>query len=251
MTRRWGLALGVIVAAGTLAAGVAVARGGGYYLSNNAPVEPAHKGVVITVHGGGWKNYGAEADQVMSLYIDDYTSWGFRVDNLGHRAGRKSLTDTIDAVKRVSRKNPDVPLCLFGGSSGANLVLMADAAEPKLIDCVIAQAPIADLVRPDSVPAWSIVHDLAVSIWGKKHLTDISPMQHAKEIRDPVLLIQPDCDPVTTVARQQKFASKLKRAKLLVQQGGDGYDTGHCPLTWESVYEGFGAQRSFLERFAG
>jgi alpha-beta hydrolase superfamily lysophospholipase len=253
MNLRRGLVLGVLVA--TLASAVGIATAGpAYHLSDNPPTGAPKRGVVITVHGGGWKNYGAAADDLMSLYIDSYTGWGFRVYNLGHRARRKSLVDMLDAVERVSRKNPDRPLCLFGGSSGADLVLIAAAELPKLIDCVIAQGPIPDLVKPDPErDAWQIVHQLAVQVWGRR-IHEVNPMERAREIRDPVLLIAPECDVVVSVGRQQKFVSKLRRGTLLVQQAaapGEGYDTGHCPLTWESVYEGFQAQRDFLERYAG
>jgi hypothetical protein len=82
----------------------------------------------------------------------------------------------------------------------------------------------------------------------------VNPIERAREIRDPVLLVAPECDVVVSVARQQKFIGKLRRGKLLVQQAaqpGEGYDTGHCPLTWESVNEGFQAQRDFLDKHAG
>ena len=243
------LVLGLVLAI----AGVAAA-GPPYHLSNNPPTGAAKRGVVITVHGGGWKNYGAEADELMELYIDNFTSWGYRVMNLGHRAGRRSLVDTIDAIERVSRKYPDAPVCLFGGSSGGDLVLIAAAERPKLVDCVIAQGPIPDLVKPDPErEAWEIVHRLAVRVWGRM-IHDVNPMERAREIRDPVLLIAPECDVVVSVGRQQKFVAKLRRGKIIVQQAapaGEGYDTGHCPLTWESVYAGFQAQRDFVDKHAG
>jgi dipeptidyl aminopeptidase/acylaminoacyl peptidase len=241
------LALGLALLVG----GVAVAARP-YHLSKWPPAEPAKRGVVITVHGGGWEgNYGAAADQLMGPYIQTYRKWGFRVYNLAHRPGRKSLVDMIDAVERVSRRHPTSPLCLFGGSSGGHLVLMAAAERPKLIDCVINQAGTPDLVNPDSAPGWQHIHDTAVRYWGRANLRDVSPMQNARDIRAPVLVIQPDCDFATTVARQQKFVNKIRRGTLLVQEGGEGFNTGHCELTWESVIAGVQAQHDFFDRYAG
>ena len=223
-----------------------------YYLSNNPPIGPAKPGVVITVHGGGWGgNYGPSADLLMSSYIHAFQSWGYRDYNLAHRPGRLSLVDMIDAVEHVSSANPGKPLCLFGGSSGGHLVLMAAIERPKLVDCVIDQAGIPDLVRPDSTEGWQHIHDLAVDYWGRRHLRDVSPMQHARELKAPVLVIAPDCDFATSVARQQKLVRKLRRGKLFVEHGGVGYDTGHCEVASDSIAAGNAAMHQFLDRHAG
>jgi Spy/CpxP family protein refolding chaperone len=56
-----------LVLATALLAGSAAAAGPAYHLSDNPPTTSPKRGVVITVHGGGWKNYGAESDQLMDL----------------------------------------------------------------------------------------------------------------------------------------------------------------------------------------
>ena len=236
----------------TLVSATVAGAGPKYYLSDNPPLEPVKRGVVITVHGGGWEgNYGAAADTLMAQYVGAYQRWGYRVYNLGHRPRRLSLVDTIDAVERVSRKHPRRPLCLFGGSSGGHLVLMAAIERPELVDCVIDQAGTPDLINPDTAPGWQKIHDAAVKYWGRRGVRQVSPMQRAKELVAPVLVIAPECDFGTSIARQERFVRKLKRGRLLRQYAGPGYNTGHCELTWESILAGVAAQHEFLDRHAG
>ncbi len=237
----------------TISIGGIARAGGGYYMSESTSLLVQEKrGVVLMIHGGGWKgNIGARADILMAAYISGFNGWGYRVFNLAHRPGRYSLIDTIAAVDAINAKFPDRPLCIFGGSSGGHLALMAAIERRKIVDCVIDQAGIPDLVKPDTVSGWQPIHDLAERIWGRKGLEDVSPMQRSKEIKVPVLVIAPDCDQTTSFARQAKFADKLRRGTLLRQYGGEGYNTGHCEITWASVNEGAAAQRAFLDRYAG
>ena len=202
----------VIVAAlgcaAIVASGAAAAKPP-YYLSSNPPTGPAKKGIVLTVHGGGWEgNYGSDADILMSAYIESFQGWGYRVFNLAHRPNRKSLKDMLDAVHRVKDSYPKRRLCLFGGSSGGHLALMAAIREPELVDCVIDQGGIADLLRPDTAPGWLGIRNKAAQIWGEKGLRAVSPYQHARKIEAPVLVIAPACDALTSVARQQESSMR-------------------------------------------
>jgi dipeptidyl aminopeptidase/acylaminoacyl peptidase len=210
---------------------------------------------VITVHGGGWEgNYGSDADVLMSAYITSFQDWGYRVFNLAHRPNRKSVKDMLDAVVRVKDRYPKRPLCLFGGSSGGHLVLMAAIREPDLVDCVIDQGGIPDLIRPDTTPGWVDVREKAAGIWGENGLRAVSPYQHARKIEAPVLVIAPACDQITSVARQQELVDAIGRAQLLVQAAaavpGTGIDTGHCELTYDSVVAEFDEMHAFVDRYA-
>ena len=254
MRVRAGLSMGLVLV--VVAVAGAAAKPPPYYISDNPPAGPAKRGVVITVHGGGWEgNYGADADILMSAYVESFQGWGYRTFNLAHRPNRKSLKDMLNAVERVKDRYPKRPLCLFGGSSGGHLVLMAAIREPELVDCVIDQGGIADLIRPDTVPGWIDIHEKAVEIWGEGGLRAVSPYQHARKIEARVLVIAPACDLITSVARQQELVAALDRAKLLVQAAasppGTGIDTGHCELTYDSVVAGFDAMHAFLDRWAG
>ena len=248
-----------------------------YYLSYHPPTAPAQKGNVLMIHGGGWKgDLGAEADQVMASYIADTRSWGYGTYNVGYRSGAHSLTDVIDAARRVVKKNPDEPLCLLGGSAGAQLALIAAAKLRRDVDCVVDIGGPPDLVNPDpAAPHGNVVRELAGAAFGAvNRLVRLSPAARVEEIRQPVLVVAPDCDYYTSYERQAAFAAALRRGELyratrLVRNplsslldrlglGGifgnfgfsseEGVETGHCTVSKES-FDGFRAtERAFLDR---
>jgi fermentation-respiration switch protein FrsA (DUF1100 family) len=245
---------------------------GNYYLGYHAPAAgaPQRSGVVLTVHGGGWKgDLGAGADDVMRSYIDDVRSWGYGVYNLGYQSGAESLSDTLAAVRRVSRLNRRRKLCVLGGSAGAHLALIAAAELPKLVDCVVDIGGPPDLVEPDTQPLSSAVPELAAAAFGAANLRRLSPVRRIKDIVAPVLVVAPDCDHFTSLGRQQRFASRLRRGKLVVEHEAPapaparnwleallagvirkptGIETGHCRVTAESFEAFRQAELRFLDK---
>jgi acetyl esterase/lipase len=250
-----------------------------YYLAKHSPTGAPRDGNVLMIHGGGWKgDLGAEADQVMTTYIEDTRSWGYTTYNVGYRSGNVSLRDVIDAANRILEKNPDEPLCLVGGSAGAQLALIAAAKLRRDIDCVIDIGGPPDLANPDpAAPQGNVVVQLASAAFGAvDRLVRLSPMNRVSEIRQPVLVVAPDCDFYTSYGRQAAFAAALRHGEIyrvtkLVQNplsgllggllgrlGGifgnfgfssdSGVETGHCTVTSAS-FEGFrAAEHAFLDR---
>lgn len=246
-----------------------------YYLARHAPTATPQEGNVLMIHGGGWKgDLGAEADQVMTSYIEDTRSWGYVTYNIGYRSGAVSLSDVVDAARRIGKKNPDEPLCLVGGSAGAHLALIAAAKLGRDVDCVVDIGGPPDLVNPDpAAPQGDVVVQLARETFGGiERLLRLSPANRVKDIRQPVLVVAPDCDFYTSYGRQAAFAAALRRGEIyravkLVQNplssllgrlGGffgnfgfssdSGVETGHCTVTTAS-FEGFrAAERAFLDR---
>ncbi len=250
----------------------------GYYLAQHPPTAAPQAGNVLMIHGGGWKgDLGSEADQVMTSYIEDTRSWGYTTYNIGYRSGGVSLRDVIDAVRRIAAKNPSEPLCLVGGSAGAQLALIAAAKQRRNVDCVVDIGGPPDLVNPDpSAPHGNLVRELATAAFGAvNRLLRLSPINRVNQIRQPVLVVAPDCDFYTSYERQAAFAAALRRGELyratkLVRNpissllerlglGGifnnfgfghsdAGVETGHCTVSTES-FEGFRiAERAFLDR---
>jgi acetyl esterase/lipase len=266
------LALAAVLAPSALA-------GRDYYLAKHPPTATPRAGNVLMIHGGGWKgDLGAEADQVMTTYIEDARSWGYMTYNVGYRSGNVSLRDVTDAAKRIARKNPDEPLCLVGGSAGAQLALIVAAKLRRDVDCVVDIGGPPDLANPDpAAPQGNVVVELAGAAFGTvDRLARLSPINRVNEIRQPVLVVAPDCDYYTSYGRQAAFAAALRRGEiyrvtkleqnplsgilggLLGRLGGifgnfgfssdSGVETGHCTVTTAS-FEGFrAAEHAFLDR---
>jgi pimeloyl-ACP methyl ester carboxylesterase len=267
----------VLALAAVLAPNASAERG--YYLAHHAPTSTPRVGNVLMIHGGGWKgDLGAEADQVMNTYIGDTRSWGYMTYNIGYRSGAVSLRDVVDAAERIVEKNPDEPLCLVGGSAGAQLALITAAKLGRHIDCVVDIGGPPDLANADpAAPQGNVVVQLASEAFGAvSRLARLSPINRVDDIRQPVLVVAPDCDYYTSYGRQAAFANALRRGEIyravkLVQNplsgllggllgrlGGifgnfgfssdSGVETGHCTVTTAS-FEGFrAAEHAFLDR---
>jgi acetyl esterase/lipase len=248
----------------------------GYYLAHHPPTGTPREGNVLMIHGGGWKgDLGAEADEVMTTYIEDTRSWGYMTHNIGYRSGNVSLRDVTDAARRIAEKDPDESLCLVGGSAGAQLALIAAAKLRREVDCVVDIGGPPDLANPDpAAPQGSLVVELASAAFGSiNRLARLSPINRVDDIRQPVLVVAPDCDYYTSYGRQLAFANALRRGEIyravklvqnpltsLLQRLGlglfnnfgfasdDGVETGHCTVT-KASFEGFRAtERAFLDR---
>ncbi|HEX2127911.1 MAG TPA: hypothetical protein VHF58_01705 [Solirubrobacterales bacterium] len=278
MPRKLLSALIAALALAAVLAPTAVAKRG-YYLAQHPPTAAPQQGNVLMIHGGGWKgDLGPEADQVMTTYIEDTRSWGYTTWNVGYRSGSLSLRDVTSAARRILSKNPEEPLCLVGGSAGAQLALIAAAKLGRDIDCVVDIGGPPDLANPDpAAPQGNVVVELARAAFGAiGRLVRLSPMNRIDEIRQPVLVVAPDCDYYTSYGRQAAFAAALRRGELyrvtkhvenplsgllgglLGRLGGifgnfgfssePGVETGHCTVT-KTSFDGFrAAERSFLDR---
>jgi acetyl esterase/lipase len=237
---------------GLLAVCVAQARTP-YYLSYHPPTTAAKKGVVLVISGGGWRSYnGAEADTIMSLFIGDFTGHGYRTFNLAFRQGRV-LQDTYAAVEHLKDRFPKRPLCVFGGSSGGHLALMAAIERRELVDCVIDVGGPIDFLRPEADrPFWYSIRDRAAEIFGAENLRKVSPIYRAQKIDAATLVISAECDIYTSIGRQREMAAKIRRSKVMpLREDPLGYNLGgHCGIANEDFAAMRAGELAWLDRYA-
>ena len=252
MRGRVRLAVVGALVAGLLVACLAQARTP-YYLSYHAPTVKPKKGVVLVIHGGGWRgNYGAEADTIMSLFIGDFRNRGYRTFNLAFREGRP-LQDTYAAVKHLKKRFPRRPLCVFGGSSGGHLALMAAIERAKHVDCAIDIGGPIDFLRPEpGRPFWANIRDRAAEIFGAENLRKVSPIYRAHKITAATLVISAECDIYTSMGRNREMAAKIKRSRVMaLREDPLGYNLGgHCGIANEDFAAMREAELDWLDRFA-
>ncbi len=243
--------VGALVA-GLLVACLAQARTP-YYLSYHAPTAAAKKGVVLVISGGGWRSYpGPEADQIMSLFIGDFQARGYRTFNLAFRQGRV-LQDTYAAVEHLKKRFPTRPLCVFGGSSGGHLALMAGIDRADLVDCVIDIGGPIDFLRPEPDRIGStMIRDRAAEIFGAENLRKVSPLYRAQKIDAATLVISAECDIYTSIGRQREMAEKIRRSKVMPLRADPlGYNLGgHCGIANEDFAAMREAELAWLDRYA-
>jgi dienelactone hydrolase len=103
------------------------------------------RGTMILLHGGAWFSVGRAK---LSLTRADAARWrarGWRTVNATYRACAASVGDVLALYDRiVGRYGTAQPICAFGRSAGGQLALLLAARRPRL-DCVVAEAGIADL----------------------------------------------------------------------------------------------------------
>lgn len=244
---------------GLLVACIAQARAG-YHLSYHPPLSKAKKGVVMVIHGGGWQGIDSkpdgqlsDADILMAHFIGQFQSWGYRTHNFAFRDGR-ALEDTYAAVRKLNKQNPKRPLCIFGGSSGGHLALMASIKLRDKVDCVISVGAPIDFVRPEPRERWETMRQHASDVFGAGNLRKVSPIFHTARIKAAVLIVTAACDYYTSVERSRQLTRGVKRGKLLLLDAappGEGVNIGdHCPVTRESAARMPVVEKKFLGRYA-
>lgn len=138
------------------------------------------RGTMLVLHGGAWFSVGRAK---LSLTRADAARWrarGWRTVNATYRPCAASVGDVLALYDRVrSRYGATQPICAFGRSAGGQLALLLAARRPRL-DCVVAEAGIADLaaLQHETTPAGSFgpseVANWATAAFGADRLAAVS-----------------------------------------------------------------------------
>jgi acetyl esterase/lipase len=190
----------------------------------NQPV----KRVMMLLHGGGWYTVGQGALNLTQGGADLWRDAGWEAINVDYLPCRRSLASALamfDLVRAYS--GPDVPVCISGDSSGAQLALMI-ASRRDNVSCVIANGPPTDLVRiarqgvhaaiAGTGPALLAQGALsaagkALAAFGKDGLRPASPIRRAARINTRVLLATAGDDQMIPIAQVASMAHALLLAR--------------------------------------
>lgn len=206
-------------------------QGAPYFEWRWATVSGAFRGIVITLHPGGWVS-----DRSYVRKMDEEV-WRFR--NAGYATlsvtytsndGPRAVQDAIGFHEWMKHAFPHKGVCLVGSSAGGHLALMAAALDPA-IRCAISQAGPTDLARPTSRQ----LRDVITRAFGTdpEVLARYSPLNHADALRGEIYLGHARHDPVVEY-QQAKDLSDRTTAWLTEIPGGGPvrwwvHSTGHKP----------------------
>jgi acetyl esterase/lipase len=98
------------------------------------------RGVMLVVHGGGWKKNGPGFVAEMRKDADRWRARGWRTVSISYRPCERAFADVkwfYDRVRAVY--GAGLPYCALGASAGGNLVLVLATQRPNLA-CVINQS---------------------------------------------------------------------------------------------------------------
>jgi dipeptidyl aminopeptidase/acylaminoacyl peptidase len=173
-------------------------------------------------------------------YGSEFQSAGY------HEWGGKMQDDITDATRWAVEQKlaPADRICIYGVSYGGFAALMGAAREPDLYRCAIGYAGVYDLEL-----MWES-GDVPDSRWGRSYLERVlgtggaklraqSPVQHAKNIKVPVMLIHGKSDWRADYEHAQRMKAALEANQKQVEwlslgrEGHGAYDEN----TRRQVYE--------------
>jgi len=192
---------------------------GGARVSWGEPANGDPVGLLMLIHGGGWKqsDAGFEQEKVNAEGLRDS---GFATVAVDYDQGADGFRQIVEVYQEAGKRYPDLPICATGGSAGGHLSLMLATREPDL-DCVLAVGAPTDLTtigRQD--PDGAETYRGAAEVFGKDRLAEFSPARHVDKIKAKVLLIAAETDPLVPAAQSRELAQLLPDAQLLVLPPG-------------------------------
>ncbi len=221
-----------------------------WYIPHDDPA-----GVVLFFHGYG----GCKAEhlpEAKALFALGYS--GFLVDFPGSGGSDGDATtigyheseDVAKCVAYVRERCPDRKIILYGVSMGAVAVLRALAVQQVEVDRVILECPFDRLItavgmrmRILGVPLYPLAHLLV--FWGGVQ-NDFNgaahnPVEYARAVRCPVLLMQGDKDDRVLLLHAQEIYANLAGKKTLHIFQGMGHEEylAKQPKEWHETVEAF------------
>ncbi|HEX4985730.1 MAG TPA: S9 family peptidase [Burkholderiales bacterium] len=157
------------------------------------------------------------------LQINFRGSWGFGHEFMTagfRRWGLEMQDDITDGVRWAIERGIADPgrICIVGGSYGGYAALMGVAKTPALYRCAVSFAGLSDLRDFLSSQSAFLGYELGAEQmigkwWGdRERLRQTSPVNHAGDIRTPLLIIHGEEDYIVPVSQSRDMVAALKRA---------------------------------------
>ncbi|MGD0192525.1 MAG: prolyl oligopeptidase family serine peptidase [Rhizomicrobium sp.] len=146
-----------------------------------------------------------------------FGEWGGKVLDDINAGAKKLIADGIADPKRV---------CIVGESFGGYAALADVTFHPDQFACAVSYAGISDLAK---MRYYHVQQDgnnsVSVTVWDKfmggsdvsKHESDASPVEHADQVKAPVLLIHSQNDVTVPIEQSEDEESALKGAGKQVE----------------------------------
>jgi pimeloyl-ACP methyl ester carboxylesterase len=208
-----------------------------------APAGP-RRGAIVYLHGIGDNRSGAAG------VVERFAPLGFEVVAYDSRAHGQSegnyctygVRERHD-LRRVIATIDEGTVVLIGGSLGAAVALQTAAIEPR-IDAIVAAEVFSDLrtvaserARKLFLPPWTVWRAFPIAEKrGGFRIEDASPIEAARRIGIPVLLLHGANDEDTSPAHSRRVHDALTgRRELLIVPGAGHNGTLPAPGVWEHI----------------
>lgn len=189
--------------------------------SVNATSAKPPKGVVLIVHGGGWKETSDADIALMRPVAKAFNDAGWSTRIQAQHGGLQSYADVINGVASLKKSYGSTPLCIYGESSGGHLALLTAAAMGDHVRCVIAEAAPTWLNAPGDTGGHQYVRGLAISAFTESALGVFSPLTYAAQTRAQILMVSAENDPLIAPWQAQMYAARKPGTKTVLLPPGD------------------------------
>ncbi len=201
--------------------------------------------VVIYLHGGGWESGSHVLSGADFEIMNPMRELGITVMSVEYRLTGEStrfpahIEDVTDAIRYIVSHSEELGidkdrLCLFGGSAGAHLSLLAALAKDEFrgdrsddydIRCVIALSAPMDFVDLSSYPEDDLVliKEMLRGFLGGSYeqIPDVyrkaSPIGYIKKSAPPILMAHGDKDRIVPIAQSDSFYEKGTAAGMNIE----------------------------------
>jgi acetyl esterase/lipase len=176
------------------------------------------KGVVITIHGGGWVTTGRAV--LAQQPTEPYRRAGWTTLNVDYRAGRDSYLDVLRFYDLArSTVGPGVPICAAGQSAGGHLAMMLAVYRPRLA-CVISEAGPATLPPLRDGQTTPNLLGVLRTRFSASDAVILSPAGRLRSYRGRILASYSLADPIIPGAPQAaalRAAARMSHARIEVR----------------------------------
>jgi dienelactone hydrolase len=186
---------------------------------------------VVLPHGGptardhGYFDYWAQflasrGYGVLQPNVRGSTGYGSKFEQAGLQQWGLAMQDDItDGTKwLIDQKMADpARICIMGGGYGGYSALMGAVTQPDLYRCVVSFDGISDLPDYAYNRAFFGGRFVTLARFDNGKLSETSPINHADQIKAPVLLVHSRLDDAHPVEQTEAMESALKRAGKSVE----------------------------------
>lgn len=208
--------------------------------------------------------FGGSKDTLLRAAVEFHTAgceaWLVDFSGVGDSAGRtttigwREAEDVAAAVRVVGERSPGRPVVLYGTSMGASAILCASQRGLIAPDAIILECPFDRLTTTLGnrltllgVPAFPLAQGIAFWLGVQHGFNGLAhnPVEYARSIRCPVLLMQGENDQLVGIRAAQAMAASFgDRATLQVfPHCGHAYLVRDAEKAWRSNVRKFLAEK--------
>jgi len=223
------------------------------YLTLPVGKDPKNLPTVIYPHGGPYARDSWGYDPVLQMMVSrgyavlqvnfrGSTGYGQNWFEAGLRGWGTVIHDDITAgAPWLIREGIADPkgMCIVGWRHGRYAALVGVVKEPDLYRCAVSIAGVSDLNDLSYQEGFFYGGRLSAREFigaNRKELKEVSPLQHADQIKVPVLLVHGEADYTVLVSHSKAMAKELRRNKVpselvLIKDGGHSLEREDMRLT--------------------